>query len=142
MKFFAATPKKVKKKNPSIKPSIDITILEKSIKKSNKRLHGKVEKPGVIIYYKDGILHNNNEPAVIWEDGSYQWYYNGLLHREDGPAILCQGNTYWYNQGKRHRTDGPAVEFVNGKKEWWLDGEELSESLFSEYLEEKNKKSF
>jgi len=94
------------------------------------------------MWYRDGILHHATEAAITWEDGSYQWYLNGLMHRENGPAAESQGNKYWYDQGKRHRIDGPAVEFSNGIKEWWIDGEQLTEKDFLEYLNEKNKKSF
>lgn len=142
MKFFSSKPKKVKKKSRVVKESIELPIVQLNFQKTKLRLHGRIEKDGAVIYYKDGILHNANEPAIVWEDGSYQWYYNGALHRENGPAIESQGSKYWYSQGKRHRIDGPAVEFSNGKKEWWIDGEELTESLFLAYLEEKNKKSF
>ena len=34
--------------------------------------------------------------------------------------------TYKVN-GIYHREDGPAVERVDGSKEWWLNGEELTE---------------
>lgn len=142
MKFFAAKTEKVKKKSRVIKQSVQLPVVERNYKKIKVRLHGKIEKEGAVIYYKEGLLHNINEPAIIWDDGSYQWYYNGLLHREDGPAVESQGCKYWYNQGRRHRIDGPAVEFSNGKKEWWIDGEQLTEQLFQSYIEEKNKKSF
>jgi hypothetical protein len=26
--------------------------------------------------------------------------------------------------GLKHRTNGPAVEWANGDKEWWVNGEE------------------
>ena len=29
--------------------------------------------------------------------------------------------------GKLHREDGPAIEWANGDKEWWLNGEEVTE---------------
>ena len=28
-------------------------------------------------------------------------------------------------QGELHRTDGPAVEWDDGYKKWWVNGEEL-----------------
>ena len=33
----------------------------------------------------------------------------------------------WYLNGKLHREDGPAVERSNGDKEWWLNGNKLTE---------------
>lgn len=142
MKFFNSKPKKVKKKSYVNQENSEDSVVKHDFQKTTLRLHGRVEKDGAVIYYKDGILHNSNDAAIIWENGSYQWYYNGLLHRENGPAIESQLSKYWYNQGRRHRIDGPAVEFANGKKEWWIDGEQLTESVFLAYIEEKNKKSF
>jgi len=39
-------------------------------------------------YNKDGQLHREGGPAVIWKNGSEFWYKNNLLHREDGPATI------------------------------------------------------
>jgi hypothetical protein len=30
---------------------------------------------------------------------------------------------YFNTAGEFHRDDGPAVEYADGTKEWWLDGE-------------------
>jgi hypothetical protein len=57
-------------------------------------------------------------------------YFNekGLLHREDGPALeYNNGDKWWYINGECHREDGPAVEYSNGTKEWYLNGIEYSE---------------
>ena len=46
-----------------------------------------------------------------------------ILHREDGPALeYADGSKYWYLNGELHREDGPAVERANGSKFWWLKG--------------------
>jgi len=37
------------------------------------------------------------------------------------------GNKFWYLDDKLHRVDGPAIEYTNGGKEWYLNGEELTE---------------
>ena len=42
-----------------------------------------------------------NTEIKIDEDGTKKYYVNGLLHKEDGPA----------------------VEYSNGDKEWWINGE-------------------
>lgn len=41
---------------------------------------------GNIYHVKDGEIHNENGPAVIYSDGSKRWYINNLEHREDGPS--------------------------------------------------------
>ena len=46
------------------------------------------------------------------------------LHREDGPAIEYENGTKeWYVNGQRHREDGPAAEYENGTKEWNVNGQ-------------------
>ena len=38
-----------------------------------------------------------------------------------------EGTKYWVLNGERHREDGPAVEWVDGYKEWYLNGKALTE---------------
>lgn len=46
----------------------------------------------------------------------------GKLHRLDGPAIeFSDGSKFWYKNGQRHREDGPAVECNNGYKAWMIN---------------------
>ena len=52
-------------------------------------------------------------------------YYNdeGQKHREDGPAIeYVNGGKQWWLDGKLHRENGPAVEYFDGDKYWYLNG--------------------
>lgn len=44
-------------------------------------------------------LHRKDNPALIYDHGSYYYYQNGVRHREDGPAINSCGNKYWYLNG-------------------------------------------
>jgi len=37
----------------------------------------------------------------------------------------------WYLNGKRHRIDGPAIEYVDGSKEWWVNGVSMTEEEFN-----------
>ena len=37
------------------------------------------------------------------------------------PIELANGK-FWFLNNKLHREDGPAIEYVNGNKEWWLNG--------------------
>lgn len=54
-----------------------------------------------------------------------KWYYkDGLLHREDGPAVLyADGSESWFMNGVLHRTGGPARDWVSGNEEWYQHGE-------------------
>jgi hypothetical protein len=46
-----------------------------------------------------------------------------ILHREDGPAVeYADGDKAWYLNGEIHREDGPAVEYADGSKFWYLNG--------------------
>ena len=35
-----------------------------------------------------GQLHNEEGPAVIYNDGTKAWLINGKLHRENGQALI------------------------------------------------------
>jgi len=38
----------------------------------------------------------------VYADGTKEWYKNGLRHREDGPAIeYFNGDKYWYLNGEK-----------------------------------------
>lgn len=47
-----------------------------------------VDPQGVTRYYKDGLLHREDGPAVIGYSGIQYWLINDNLHREDGPAVM------------------------------------------------------
>jgi protein associated with RNAse G/E len=41
--------------------------------------------------------------------------------------------TEWFNlNGLRHREDGPAIEWANGTKFWYLNGQYLTEAEFNQ----------
>ena len=96
--FFKKDKEKDKKKSKKSTKILDKVVLPISLNrgKINKRLNGKVQKGGITLWYKDGLLHNLDGPAIIWEDGSYQWYFNGIIHHENGPAATSGNNKYWY----------------------------------------------
>lgn len=66
---------------------------------------------------------------TLWRDE------DGLLHREDGPAIIMQNGTkYWYCRGYLHREDGPAIINVFGEPpQWYLNGQNMQN--FEEYVQ-------
>lgn len=75
-----------------------------------------------------GSLHDENMPAVLDGNGSFEYRKNGFLHRENGPARWdAESNKieFWLN-GKLHNESGPAVLYEeNGKRycEYWVNGE-------------------
>jgi len=75
-------------------------------------------------------------PQYIYinENGS-KFYYKDkemkIRHREDGAAIeYANGSKAWYLNGELHREDGAAVEWYYGNKEWYLNGKKLTEKEF------------
>ena len=73
-------------------------------------------------WYKNGLLHREDGPAVVKADGTKEWYLNGKFHRVDGPAIeRVNGDREWYRHGQCHREDGPAIEHADGEKAWLIN---------------------
>ena len=89
-----------------------------------------------VYFYKRGVLHREDGPAVIAFDSNYgslngfgctsaceRWYNNGQLHREDGPAVeYAHGRQEWYKEGKLHREDGPAMVDDGYCSLWFKEG--------------------
>ena len=64
----------------------------------------KVYSTGYFVYCdwkKDGKLHREDGPAVIYADGSKDWCQDDVLHREDGPAVIYSNGRQkaWYTRG-------------------------------------------
>jgi hypothetical protein len=79
-------------------------------------------------YYQNGVLHRDDGPAVITNNGISYWYKNDVLHRTDGPAVMyrCYGGEYptitdyWFYNGRLHRENGPALSWdMEGKYPGW-----------------------
>jgi hypothetical protein len=83
------------------------------------------------MWYRDGGLHNDFGPAVIYcnqagEQDVWIWYQLGKVHRDNGPAIVRDsGYCAWYRDGVLHRVDGPAIEREDGSTDWYIDGKLL-----------------
>lgn len=89
-------------------------------------------KDGTYKWYKNGKLHKDNGPAIIFFFGQQEWWIDGKKHRLDGPAVVKNdGSKYWFKNGKKHREDGAAVIHPhNVNAAWYIDGIELSEEEF------------
>ena len=104
-------------------------------------------------YYRKGRPHREDGPALITKNGKcLEWYVKGKLtqahgHRKDGKLgtetvwyncstgveikkkLVDDYNTVeWYNcstanRWQRHRLYEPAIQRVNGRNEWWINGE-------------------
>ena len=80
-----------------------------------------VDDLGTTRHYKNGVLHNDNNPAVEYYDGSKYWFTDGDLDRIE---YVSGTKTYWKNW-KMHRENGPAIEYEDGFCCWYYDGEFL-----------------
>jgi hypothetical protein len=81
---------------------------------------------GRIEYLYRGKFHSfNDQPAIIWTNGTKWWYYHGEIHRDnDQPAIINSGGTkMWYQHGELHRdNDQPAIIRSDKSKQWYQHG--------------------
>jgi hypothetical protein len=84
-----------------------------------------------IAFYKDGGLHRENNPAIIYSSGSKMWALNDKMHRLDGPSFTSKSTDLWHKDGVLHREDGPAmiIKEINAQK-YFIDGKELSLNEF------------
>ena len=98
-------------------------------------------------WYINGKLHREDGPAVEWEDGARWWYLHGKLHREgDLPAVVLpsfnsftkNATKFWYNHGKLHRKNGPAIEYFDGYKCHYLNGQYYSEQDYCKEIERES----
>lgn len=68
-----------------------------------------------------------------------------IFHREDGPALeYCNGEKYWFFDGDLHRINGPAIEYNNGYISWHINGKRLSlekQIILSRWWKNKNDKN-
>lgn len=80
------------------------------------------------------ILEYKMKNGKYEEGRTIRWYLEGKPHRENEPAIIYgDGTKEWYLHGKRHREDGPARQWSDGLKEWYLEGIEVKEQDFNEW---------
>jgi hypothetical protein len=79
---------------------------------------------------RNGELHRDDGPAVIYPDGCEAWFQRGRVHRDDGPALVDpDGSTCWYQHGYLHREDGPGIIHHDGTHEWWLNGKQYDDEF-------------
>ncbi len=72
---------------------------------------------------------------VEYLNGTKKWFKNGLLHRLDGPAVeYANGTKEWFKNGKRHREDGPALKFSDSIKYWYLEGKSYGQINLKDYV--------
>lgn len=81
--------------------------------------NGKIYGSGHICWFKDDLLHRENDlPAIEWHNGCKVWYWEGQKHRENGPAMTDK----------------------EGFKQWWIYGKKVTEEEFKLFSEKKKLK--
>ncbi len=92
-----------------------------------------------VAYTFCGLKHrDNDEPAVIYNDGEKAWYRFGKIHRDTGildlPArVYPNGAREWHLNGMVHRDEvydeagkiirgGPAIIYPHGRQDWYRYG--------------------
>lgn len=82
------------------------------------------------LHFRDGLLHCDDGPALIDDQGNEAWFQSGLMHRVEGPALTRADGSYeFWSNGRRHRFDGPAVVGPDGSREWYLFDAKIDESF-------------
>ena len=91
-----------------------------------------IDRVGTIRYFRDGLLHREDGPAVKYSDDDQEWWSNGIRHRIDGPALSYKkhGIYQWYIKGLLHNEDGPAIIHSPGFKSYYLNNKRISEREF------------
>ena len=59
--------------------------------------------------YKGRKLHSYEDQPAIHRGDYCAWYKNGLKHRVNNPAIIDNNKAYYFFNNKLHNPDGPAV---------------------------------
>ena len=64
--------------------------------------------------------------VTVDEEGNTRWFKDArctIRHRENGPAIeYTDGHKEWWQNGQPHRIGGPAIELTDGTKFWYQNG--------------------
>lgn len=66
----------------------------------------------MIFKTKNGKLHCDDGPAIVFEDGSYTWYNDGRFHCEIGPAIF-RVKTESQDERMVYYLDGAKLDFTS-----------------------------
>jgi hypothetical protein len=76
-------------------------------------------------FYKLSTEEQDSFTGIIyWGYGTIEYYKNGLLHREDGPAVITNKDyKEWWNEGLLHNLNGPARIYPDGREGYFIHGE-------------------
>lgn len=86
------------------------------------------------IYMLDNAKHRTDGPAVVYANGDVEYWVNGVLHNEDGPAVQTATIKKWYVGGRLHRVGGPAI-IATGTKDFNFKDDNLYYEVTSDKFE-------
>jgi hypothetical protein len=69
----------------------------------------------------------------------YYYLHDDVPKNYTGIVEYYNGDKEWFLNGQRHRTEGPASERINGKKEWCLEGINYSQEEWFDRLSDEDK---
>ena len=83
-------------------------------------------------FQNDQVHRDGDKPAFIGANGSLSWYLNGQLHRDgDKPArIYADDSLVWWQNDQIHRICGPAIIRVDGRFDWGINGENITQEVY------------
>lgn len=70
---------------------------------------------------RNGLPHSYDDQPYH-RFGEMYWYKNGLVHRENKPAVICGNYRGYYWNNKPHNSTGPALYFQNGTTSYYRYG--------------------
>jgi hypothetical protein len=83
---------------------------------------GRYEDEYGVYWYLNAEFHRDDGlPAIEWANGTKSWYKHGVLHRTDGPAIdRVSGVDSWYIDGKiiNAKTNEEFLQLMKMKAFW------------------------
>lgn len=107
-----------KKLSPKdLKPKYDKIINITKIFKDETRYHRK--------WYKNGLLHRDNDEPAIVKGNKKEWFLNGIHDRVNNLPAVCEFNKkMWFKDGQLHSiNDHPAI--INGSRQEWYNKNKL-----------------
>jgi hypothetical protein len=73
-------------------------------------------------------------------DEFYHENFTGVLECCDGYEYVSGIQTRHMKNSRPHREDGPAIEWNEGSKQWWLNGEYYSGKMWKVAVANKHRK--
>lgn len=84
------------------------------------------KKPNITFQSERDVPYDFNGCCFLLDNNSILYLKNRKYHRVDGPAIeYANGRKEWWLNGNRHRLDGPAIDYgdnIGDRKEWYVNG--------------------